>query len=310
MARRTLRFLTAITYCVPDLDAAEAAWRDHLDFRRVAHGELGADQCAAWDTPAAVGQRFCLMQPDSGEPVYMRFIETGERYPFGPPGHFGWCATEFLVKDPDALAERLAASPFRRLAGPADLFARPKAPRAMQMLGPSDEIVYFTRILPGGSQYGMKGAKSEVDRAFIVPVGGPSMRDMRHFYGDVLGMRTMEPMAFINPIMAHACGVPPQTIFPTAIAPLPGRRFLVEMDELPAGATPRPRRPGQLPPGMAMVSFQTEDLDAVSVARRATPVTLDHPPYDGRRAVVITGPAGEWLELIEGFRAPPRVASQ
>jgi len=299
MARRALRFLTAITYCVEDLATAESAWRDHLAFRTVDRGELGADQCAAWNTPAAIGQKYCLMEPASGEPVYLRFIETGESYPFGPPGRFGWCASEFLVRDPDALARRLADSPFRRLAGPADLFPRPKAPRAMQMIGPSGEIVYFTRILPGGSQYGLKGAKSDVDRAFIVPVGGPSMAAMREFYGAVLGLRTMDPMAFINPIMAHICGVPPRTVFPTAIAPIPGRRFLVELDELPDGATPRPRRTGHLPPGMAMVSFLTEDLDAIAPEFRAAPVVLEHPPYSGRRTAVITGPAGEWLELID-----------
>jgi len=301
MARRALRFLTTITYSVENLDTAESSWRDHLGFRTIDGGELGAAQCAAWDTPAAIGQKFCLMQPASGEPVYLRFVETGEPYPFGPPGRFGWCASEFLVKDPDALARKLVDSPFRRLAGPADLFPRPKAPRAMQMVGPSGEIVYFTRILPGGSQYGLKGAKSEVDRAFIVPVGGPSMAAMQKFYGEVLGLRTMEPVAFINPIMAHVCGVDPRTVFPTAIAPIPGRRFLVEMDQLPDSATPRPRRAGHLPPGMAMVSFLTEDVDAVGVEFRAAPVTLAQSPYGGQRVAVITGPAGEWLELIEGF---------
>lgn len=301
MARRILRFLSTITYAVENLDTAERAWRDHLDFRTVDHGELGDRECALWDTPEAAGQRYCLMQAASDEPVYLRFVETGEAYPFGPPGHFGWCAAEFLVKDPDALAARLAGSPFRRLAGPADLFPRPKAPRAMQMVGPSGEVVYFTRILPGGSQYGLKGAQSDVDRAFIVPVGGPSIEAMQEFYVRAMGLRKLEPMAFINPIMAHVCGVHPRTVFPTAIAPIPGRRFLVEMDELPETAGPRPRRLGHLPPGMAMVTFMTEDLDAVGVAFRATPVTIDRPPYTGHRAAVIVGAAGEWLELIEGY---------
>ncbi|MGI9343512.1 MAG: VOC family protein [Gammaproteobacteria bacterium] len=299
MATRRLTFLSAVTWCVADLDAARSAWCDHLGFRVVAEGEIGAAQCEAWNTPAARGQPYCLLEPASGDPVFVRFVQSGDNYAFGPPGHFGWCAAEFLVEDPDQLASRLADSPFTRLAGPADLFARPKAPRAMQMLGPSGEIVYFTRILPGGSQYGMKGAKSEVDRTFIVPVGGPSMTEMQRFYGELLGLRTMEPMAFINPIMAHACGVPPGTVFPTAIVPLPGRRFLIELDELPPDAVPRPRPDGCLPPGMAMVSFLTDDLDAVPVAFRSAPARLDLPPYDGARTAIVEGPSGEWCELIE-----------
>jgi len=296
MAKRTLTFLTAVTWCVENLETAESAWRDWLGFRTVARGELTPDLCAAWDTPAATGQSYCLMEPASGDSVYVRFIETGER---PPPGSFGWCAAEFLVKDPDALAEHLASSPFRRLGGPADLFPQPKAPRAMQMIGPSGEIVYFTRILPGGSRFGLKGAKSEVDRVFIVPVGGPSIATMQDFYCKVLGLKQTEPMAFINPIMAHVCGVAADTVFPTAIVPIPGRRFLIELDQLPASAPRRPRRPEHLPAGMSIVTFLTPDLDAINVPWRTPPMQLAGAPYDGRRTAIITGPAGEWLELIE-----------
>jgi catechol 2,3-dioxygenase-like lactoylglutathione lyase family enzyme len=296
MAKRALTFLTAVTWCVENLDTAESAWRDWLGFRTVERGQLTAELCAAWDTPAATGQSYCLMEPASGDPVFIRFIETGER---PPPGSFGWCAAEFLVQDPDALAERLANSPFRRLGGPADLFPQPKAPRAMQMIGPSGEVVYFTRILPGGSRFGLKGAKSEVDRIFIVPVGGPSITTLQGFYCDVLGLKQTEPMAFINPIMAHVCGVMPNTVFPTAIVPIPGRRFLIELDQLPASTSPRQRRPRHLPAGMSMVTFLTANLDTIDPAFRAPPIQLASAPYDGRRTTVITGPAGEWLELVE-----------
>ena len=185
------------------------------------------------------------------------------------------------------------------LGGPADLFPQPKAPRAMQMIGPSGEVVYFTRILPGGSRFGLKGAKSEVDRVFIVPVGGPSIATMQDFYCSILGLKQTEPMAFINPIMAHICGVQAATVFPTAIVPIPGRRFLIELDQLPASATLRRRRPGHLPPGMSMVTFLTPDLDAVDVPWQTPPVQLAGAPYNGRRTAIITGPSGEWLELIE-----------
>lgn len=296
MTKRALKFLTTVTWSVADLETAESAWREWLGFRTVERGELSSELCVAWDAPAAAGQKYALMEPASGDPVFVRFIETGEH---APPGSFGWCAAEFLVKDPDALAARLAGSPFRRLSGPGDLFPRPKAPRAMQMIGPSGEVVYFTRILPGGSQYGLKGARSEVDRVFIVPLGVPAIDVMQDFYCGVLGLKETEPMAFINPIMAHLCGVAPDTVFPTAIVPIPGRRFLIELDQLPASATPRLRRPGHLPAGLSMVTFQTPDLDALDCAWRAAPVRLAGAPYDGRRSAITVGPAGEWLEIIE-----------
>jgi hypothetical protein len=299
MADRALRFLSTVTHCVNDLDIAESAWSDFLGYSTVAAGTLDQDVCAVWDTPSAIGQRFCLMRPASGEPVYIRFIETQEPNTVGPPASWGWCATELLVKNPDELAERLLDSPFRRLAGPHNLFPGARSARAMQMLGPSGELIYFTRILPGGSRYGMKGARSDVDRAFIVPVGGPSMQAMHGFYGGKLGLRTFEPMAFRNGILAWLCGVDQSTIFPTSIAPIPGRRFLIEMDELPPTTGPRPCRDGHLPPGIAMISCETKNLDASGFQFRAAPRPLQGTPYNGRRVATISGPAGEWIELIE-----------
>ena len=125
------------------------------------------------------------------------------------------------------------------------------------------------------------------------------MDAMRRFYGDQLGLRTMEPIPFINGIMAQACKVDHRTPFSMSIAPLPGRRFLIEMDELPDGLEHRPAPSGQLPCGMAMVSFLVKRLEDSPGTLRARPETVQTLPYHGRRTAVIEGSAGEWLELIE-----------
>jgi hypothetical protein len=245
-----------------------------------------------------------VMQPASGEPCYLRFVETGTRG-HGPPATWGWTATELLVQDTDALALRLRGTGFRRLGGPADLYPRPNAPRAMQVIGPSGELIYFTRLLPGGSRYGLKQARCAVDRPFICTVGGPSSARMHDFYAGVLGHRIMERTPFVNGILAMLCEAAPGTVFPTAVTSIPGRRFLLEMDEFPDHVARRPRPPGQLPPGMSMVSFVVRDLDALATLRpgglptRAPPRTLEGVAYGGRRVAVIEGAVGEWLELIE-----------
>jgi catechol 2,3-dioxygenase-like lactoylglutathione lyase family enzyme len=300
---RILRDLAVVTYAVPELERVTSAWQQWLDYRLVSDAPVSPAQAGVWQTPAAAGRPCALLQPASGESVYLRFIATGEQRGYEAPASAGWTATEMLVGDPDALAARLADSPFRRLAGPGDLFPGPKAPRAMQVVGVCGELLYFTRILPGGSRYGMKQARSPVDRPFIVTISGTSTAAMTDFYGKALGMRIMEPMPFINGILAHACGVPSSTVFPTTVSPIPGRRFLVEMDECPPGLAARPRQENQLPPGMAMVTFEVERLDAILVPFFTGPQAVTGPPYNGRRAAVIQGAAGEWLELIE--RSPP-----
>ena len=299
MAGRILKGLEIVTWCVDDLAAAIDGWSRYLDFQVVDCGKVSEAAAGVWDTPAVAGCPSALLQPASGAPVFMRFIETGERYGYDQPLTAGWTAAELLVEDPDALADKLAGTPFQRLAGPGDLFPGPKAPRAMQMTGPCGELLYFTRILPGGSRYGMKPARSFVDRPFIITVAGNSMAGMEAFYGEGLGMRVMEPMSFINGVLAHAGGLPPDTVFPTAISPIPGRKFLIELDECPANLPPRPVSAGLPPPGMAIASFAVENLDAVPLVPRSPRLQIDAWPYEGRRVAVTTGAAGEWLELIE-----------
>ncbi len=299
---KLLRHVAIITQCVPDLDAVVAAWTQYLAYRVVERGELGADLCTAWNAPAAAGQRYCTLLPESGQDSYIRFVETADPGGYGPPMTFGWNAMELLVRDVDGLAQCLRGSPFTLLGGPGDLFPRPRAPRAMQVVGPSGELIYFTRILPGGSRYGLHGARSAVDRVFIVTVGGPSSEQMHAFYGGTLGLRIMDRMAFINTILADGCAVPRSTVFPTSIARIPGRSFLVEMDEFPQAVQPRRRRNGHLPPGMSMVSFLVASLDDLPLAPRSPPRIIEGGPYAGRRVAMIEGNAGEWLELIEGDR--------
>lgn len=301
---RHLRHVAAVTHAVAELDPVVHAWTHWLGYTVVAQGRVPEDLAALWNAPGAAGLRQALLAPASGDPSYIRFIECGGDTDPDPPITCGWNATELLVTDVDALARRLADSPFRILGGPADLYPREKAPRAMQTRGPAGELVYFTRLLPGGSRYGLKQARSAVDRVFIVTVGGRSGDAMEAFYGGAMGLRVMDRVPFINPILAHGCRVHPGSVFQTSIAPIPGRRFLVEMDEYPAAAgaavPERPRSAGGLPGGMAMVTFFVPDLDRIGLPFRAPPRRVAGLPYCNRRAAVIEGAAGEWLELVEG----------
>jgi len=296
---KTLRDIQIVTHCVSDLELEISTWSGLLDYRLCERGTLSEELCAVWGTAAEAGRDYALMAPASGAPVYMRFVATGERPGYWPPVTWGWNATEILVTDPDALAERLEGSAIRRFGGPADLYAQPKAPRAVQSLGPSGAMLYFTRILPGGSRYGLHGAKSFVDRVFNVVLGGPSLEELRVFYAEQMGLRVGEPLQFTMTLAAQACEAPPDTLFPICVAPLRARHSILELDEYPENSSPRPRAAQQLPGGMSMVSFRTGALDNVAVPLRAPAAAIAGLPYDGRRVAVAEGPAGEWLELIE-----------
>ena len=294
-----LRDINIVTHCVADLKNEVAAWSDLLDYRVINQERLSDELCRAWDAPAEAGLPFALLQPASEAPVFIRLVETGNRIGYWPPVTWGWNATEILVTDPDALAVKLQESSIRRFGGPGDLYPQPKAPRAIQTLSPAGAMLYFTRIQPGGSRYGLHGAKTFVDRIFNVVLGGPSLDELQHFYAHIMGLRVGDPMPFTMTLAAQACNAPPDTPFPICVAPLRARHSILELDEYPDNSAPRPRDSGCLPGGMSMVSFHVKTLDDCPVKFRSDPVRISDAPYNNRRTAVIEGPAGEWLELIE-----------
>lgn len=296
---RHLKEIRIVTHCVSNLEQEIKVWEEYLGYRLVATGTLSETLCSTWGTAAEQGKACALMQPESGAEVFMRFIETGDRQGYWPPVTWGWNATEILVTDPDQLAARLDGSPIKRFGGPGDLYPSPKAPRAIQTLGPSGAMLYFTRILPGGSRYGLHGAKSSVDRVFNVVLGGPSLDELSNFYSEKLGLRVGAPMGFTMTLAAQACNAPPETEFPICVAPVRPRNSILELDEYPENSTPRPREKNHLPGGMSMVSFDSSQISAIDLPLRREARTIDEFPYNGRRVAVTEGPAGEWLELIE-----------
>jgi catechol 2,3-dioxygenase-like lactoylglutathione lyase family enzyme len=296
---RALRSIEIATHCVPDLNACIPVYRDLLGYQLVDQGPLPESLAATWDTPNMAGMPHVVLQPASGAEVYLRFIETGNAGGYWPPVTQGWIATEILATDPDALLEKLQGSPFTHIGGPADLYPSPKSARALQMAGPVGELVYFTRILPGGSRFGLHGAKSFVDRPFIMVVGGTSMADIHAFYGGVLGLWVSAPDPFRIGQMSRVLGLPPLTAYPVSLARIPGRSFLIELEELPPYIERRTVPEGQLPEGLAMVSFMSAPLSELNLDYRAAPRRIDLPPYNGRNVAAIEGPAGEWLELID-----------
>lgn len=294
---RLLTEIESVTHCVTDLNREVDAWCGWLDYELVATGNLSDELCTAWNAAADTELRYALLKPAGDTPTFIRFIETPQRTGYWPPVTWGWNATEILVRDPDALAAKLDNSPFTRFGGPGDLYMAPKAPRAIQTYAPSGAMIYFTRILPGGSRYGLHGAQVDVDRIFNVVLGGPSLAELTRFYRDDLGMRVGEPMPFTMTLAAQACNASPDTTFPICVAPVRPRRSILELDEYPENTQPRPRAPGTVPGGMSMVGFSVANLDGLALL--ADPVAIAEAPYNGRRAGILEGPAGEWLELIE-----------
>ncbi|MBM4238454.1 MAG: hypothetical protein FJ154_02855 [Gammaproteobacteria bacterium] len=291
-----LTAILMVTLVVPNLADAERAYAEWLGFRVSERGSISPELAASWGAPLAAGSPYVLLKSASDSEVYLRVIERPPTPGYAAMRTHGWNSNEILVEDPAALEQRFRAadSPFRVIGPTAPLGSNSKV-IAMQALGPAEELNYFTRIPPEGGTFIKTPAKAFVDRSFIVVLGGPSMDAMRAFYRDALGQTVTEPYSSTVSVLQAALNLPADGKIRIALATLsPG--FLIELDEYPSVTVPRPQREGDLPPGMAMVSFtaKTSLADKSLGAARPRPEA----PYFGRKVALLRGAAGEWLEIV------------
>lgn len=78
-------------------------------------------------------------------------------------------------------------------------------------------------------------------------------------------------------------------------------RSLIEIDEHPAKLANEHGEAGDLPRGIALITFEHADLDDARIAPllRVPPRPRAEAPYLGRRTTVLRGIAGELIELVE-----------
>ena len=102
---------------------------------------------SGWDAKNVAGRPFILMGPTNNEAVYLRFIESVKfDKNFRSLKTYGWNAIEILVKDTEQLFLKLKDSQYFRIVGEPVYISDEKSIKAMQVLGPSNELIYFTSI--------------------------------------------------------------------------------------------------------------------------------------------------------------------
>ena len=292
-----LKTILIVTIMAANLPQVEQAYRDELDYRVAQRGAISSELANAWHAQALTGRDYVMLQPVSAEPVYLRFIEETSGVSIEPMKTEGWNAVEILVQDPDALARSLDRSDRFSVVGPPRYLTDKKNIKAMQALGPAGELIYFTNISdPEKSGFGLRPATSYVDRVFIMVVGARDHFALGEFYRAVLGMTVTAPMLYRIGVLSEAYGLPPETRHELSIAQL-SERFLIELDRYPEAVKPRVAPPGSLPAGIAMVTFKVTAWQP-DLPYLAAPAMQSSFPYRGRRAGVIIGAGGEYIELV------------
>jgi catechol 2,3-dioxygenase-like lactoylglutathione lyase family enzyme len=143
-----LHHIESALIVVPDLEAAIAAYTFAFGYRVIGRGDF--PEALALD----YGQKSLAFAPSARVGRHssqsLQFVESKSAAARAAFDAYGWMALEILVRDVDQLAGTLPSA-FRVLEPPKNLDFT-DAIRAMQVLGPGDEILYLTevkRTVPG-----------------------------------------------------------------------------------------------------------------------------------------------------------------
>ncbi len=289
--------IAGVLSTVPDLDAALADYHGRLGLTLLEQGTIDADLAASWGCPASAGARIATLQPGSGAPCFLRLIEQPIPPGVVPTTTFGWSAFELTVTDVFGWPARLEGSGFEVVGPPKDIPGLPWF-IAMQVHGTGGEMLYLNETRANTPSNDLPKAVSPVDHAFIVILAAPDRAAAVAWYCNALGLDEGETHVIPYTMINRAFALPAETLHGLTMVSK-GRLPIVEVDDFPAQATPRPTAPGCLPPGNSLVTLAVESLDACDCTWIAPPVVRDGPLYAGRRVATTSGPAGELLELVE-----------
>lgn len=268
--------ILAASVAVPDLEAAALAYRDLLGHEVLASG-------------GAAGERWLLLGPAGARWGLVRLLEApgAER-----PATFrtlGWAALEILVADADAAYERCRqVAGFEVLQPPAGVGGGGTL-RALQAAGPGGEGVYLTQVLKPSEHFRLPTVEEGEHRVYVVVVGTRDVDATRGFFESAFGVPMVSDHPLPIKVLNQAYGLPAGSLHRLSTVQLAGKT-VVEIDEYPAAATPRPAGCS----GLRSVTFAGGRPDSGS-ALPARPEA----PYWGAAAWRLSGPFGLQLEVVE-----------
>jgi len=255
------------------------------------HSEITVTEEGAkrWGYSDLSGRRITWLANDLNEP-WLRIVESPNAELCDPFESYGWFSLEINVQDVDQLYEDLKDSPFKVIGEPAYLEVSDSI-RAMQVLGPDNEVLYLTEIQAEVPPFEVPFARCYVDRVFVPVVTVPNRLKALEYYE---AFEHTEGLQFETKItvISRNMNLDLETRFPVATVQLAGKN-LVEIDEVPGlktciinSSTP--------PSGIGAVSFEVNKLPEGSAS-----YDVLMGPMRGQRGALTFGAAGELIELIE-----------
>lgn len=298
------------TVALKDFGAGVSALRADLGFETKAEGVVGPDLAVALGISAVAHPRFAVLGPKGVARGFIRLIEGPKDDETGRFHKRGMFNAELLTRDVEALFMKLQASSHFKLVSELNTYDLSGAgggavSRSFATRGPGGAGFFFTQYLKVPPPRTLPVCETLVGPMFNAAVSTDMQLPVEIFYEKILGMRLRLAGRLTQPAVNRIIGLPDDWGFMMLVYKGEGDG-LIEIDIHEHDVPVEPPSPDdQLRPGNSMLTVETADLDGI--LERATesgfpetaPAVIAAAPYDGRRAAVLRGPAGERVELVE-----------
>lgn len=298
------------TVSLKEFDAGVSALRDDLGFEMRGRGLVDGGLARVWGVASSAHPRFAVLSAPGVSRGFIRLVEGPEDDGTGTFHKRGMFNAELLTRDVESLFARLGGSSHFRVVSELNTYDLSGAgggavSRSFATRGPGGAGFFFTQYLKVPPPRTLPVCETLVGPMFNAAVSIDRQPGVEAFYETTLGMHMRLKGRLTQPTVNRIIGLPDDWGFMMLVYKGEGDGLIeVDIHEHDVPADP-PVRQDHLRPGNSMLTVETGDLDAV-LARAAgagfaatAPESIAAAPYDGRRAAVLRGPAGERVELLE-----------
>ena len=284
--------IAAVTISTSDLSRMVEVYQEFLKYRVTKSGQITAKESSAWGADNLIDADYVVMQPEKSDDFSFRLIHQPDQSNYIAFKSAGWNAAELIVEDVDGLAVKLENSPFKIIGMPADL-SFTKDIRAMQVMGPANEILYLTQFKKIVPEFDSPKPRCFVDQTFIVVLAGKSLDEIQDYFHEKFGLTKATIIESRIRSISRAFDYPENTRYKAAALTLKDQS-MIELDELPIEGNQRSSLEGYLPAGIAMVSFHY--YESKEILKNTYLSNL--PAHETRVCSVEKGVNNELIELI------------
>ena len=294
MKKTPLGPVIGATLLTPNIAHASTVYQTGMGYTLVREEFVTQALCDLWQAPRLLGNPIHILAGDN-EHSWLRIVEDKLCEPISPLKTQGWMALEVNVANVDVIRQEIDDNAFTIIGEPAYLQIS-DAIKAMQVIGPCNEVSYITQIDKPVPPFSLPMTTARIGSLFIPVLCTQDRAASLSFYEKLshnTGLKFDTKVTVLNNAWGHEI----EHQYPVATLQLEGD-CLFEIDEV-SNAQPSSKNKDSLPSGISMITCMVENISHIAAQYHVPVHCIENAYYPNTQVIILTGPAGELIELVQ-----------